>query len=297
MLGAIHTVTITATDLQDIEDTYSRYFEYQVVDRSAISASLAASWGAPEAAGAAGLIMQPASGAQNFLRFVEGKPAPDYVPLRSFGWNAIEIIVKDLSALNERLLDSPFEIIGTPAVLDFDFTDAISAMQVIGPAGEVLYLTMVSKDVPGLDLPRAASFVDQTFIMILGGQSLAQITSFFAETFGVPSSPPMDGTIRVLNSAFDRPPKTKTTIATINLPNQTLIELDEMPGQAIPRVAHAGCLPPAAAIVTFEHDDLAQIDAAFITAPEARAEAPYFGRRAATLYGATGELIELIESR
>ncbi len=297
MLGAIHTVTITATNLQNIEDAYSRYFGYQVVDRSPVNPSLAASWGAPGVAGAAALIMQPASGAESFLRFVEGSPVPDYVPLRSYGWNAIEIIVQDLSALNERLLDSPFEIIGTPAVLDFDFTDAISAMQVIGPAGEVLYLTMISKKVPGLDLPRANAFVDQTFIMILGGPSLEQTTSYFSETFGVSSSPPMDGTIRVLNRAFDRPPKTKTTIATITLSGQTLIELDEMPSQAITRPSHADCLPPAAAIVSFEHDDLDALGAAFIAPPEMREEAPYFGHRAASLRGAAGELIELIEKR
>lgn len=297
MLGAIHTVTISTADLQHIEDAYCRYFEYQVVDRSPISASLAASWDAPDSAGAAALLMQPASGAQNYLRFVESVPVPEYTPLRTFGWNAIEIIVQDLNALNERLLDSPFEIIGTPAVLAFDFTDAISAMQVIGPAGEVLYLTMVSKDAPGLDLPRANAFVDQTFIMVLGGQSLVQASSFYADTFGAQSSPPMDGTIRVLNRAFDRPPKTKTTIATISLPGQTLIELDEMPDQTIPRPSHTGCLPPAAAIVSFQHDDLSQIDSVFITAPEIRQEAPYYGHRAATLRGATGELIELIEKR
>jgi len=297
MLGPIHTVTISAGDLRQIEDAYSRYFEYKVVDRTLVSPALAASWDTQEIAGAETLILQPASGAANYLRFVQSDPVPDYVPLRSFGWNAIEIIVKDLHALNERLLDSPFEIIGTPAVLDFDFTDAISAMQVIGPAGEVLYLTMVSKQVPGLDLPRANSFVDRTFIMILGGKSLVQTTSFFAKTFGLPSSPPMDGTIRVLNRAFERPPTTKTTIATINLPGQTLIELDEMPIQAIARPSRPGCLPPAAAIVSFVHDDLDAINTAFIAAPDARAEAPYFGRRAATLTGATGELIELIENR
>ncbi len=297
MLGALHTVTVTTSDLGRSERLYQEYFGYRTVDRTPVAPDLAASWGAPASAGRPQVVMQPQSGAPAYLRFVEGDPVPDYAPLRSYGWNAIEIIVQDLEALNQRLLDSPFEIIGTPAVLAFDFTDAISAMQVVGPAGEVLYLTHVAEDVPGLNLPQAACFVDRPFIMILGGEDLDQTTGFFSRTFGLTASPPMDGTIRVINRAYNRPPGTKTTICTIALPRQTLIELDALPPQATVRPAHADCLPPAAAIVTFEHDDLDDVPAPFLAPPAPRAEAPYGGRRAATLKGATGELIELIETR
>ena len=49
-----------------------------------------------------------------FLRFVEGDAPESLVPLRTFGWAALEICVQNVLAVNERLRSSPFEIIGPP---------------------------------------------------------------------------------------------------------------------------------------------------------------------------------------
>lgn len=295
MLGSIHTVTYSASDLDAIEETYGRYFGFQVVSKDPVPDSLAKSWGAPAAAGSKQLVLQPPSGEESFYRYVEGEPVPGFSPLRTFGWNATEIVVEDLDAIHEQLKDSPFQIIGTPAVLAFDFTDAISAMQVVGLAGDVLYLTHIAEPVPGFDLPTAKSFVDKTFVSILGGRSIDNMSRFFQRSFGLSTTPPMDGTIRVLNWAFNRPEGTKTTIATTALPDQCLIELDEFPNGTVDRPCHEGCLPPGQAMVTFRHNDLDDVRANYVESPQAREEAPYSGARAATLRGSTGELIELIE--
>ena len=235
MLGSIHTVTYSATDIDAIEETYSRYFGFQTISKGALPDALAQSWGAPASAGRRELIMQPESSAKSFYRYVESDPVEGFKPLRTYGWNATEIIVEDLDALHERLKDSPFKIIGTPAVLAFDFTDAISAMQVVGLAGDVIYLTHVAEPVPGFDLPTADCFVDRTFVSILGGQSLDDMSKFYNETFGLSTTPPMDGTIRVINWAFDRPEGTKTTITTTALPDACLIELDKFPEGTVER--------------------------------------------------------------
>jgi hypothetical protein len=288
-------VTYSASDLDSIEETYGQYFGFQVVTKGPVSDALAAIWGAPAAAGAKQLILQPSSGEESFYRYVEGEPVPGFSPLRTFGWNATEIVVEDLEGIHERLKDSPFQIIGTPAVLAFDFTDAISAMQVIGLADDVLYLTHIAKPVTGFDLPTAKSYVDKTFVSILGGRSIDDMSRFFQETFGLSTTPPMDGTIRVLNWAFNRPEGTKTTIATTALPDQCMIELDKFPEGTVDRPCHEGCLPPGQAMVTFRHNNLDDLAADFLEPPQAHEDMPYNGARAATLRGPTRELIELIE--
>ncbi len=295
MLGSIHSVTYSAADLDAVEDTYGTYLGFKTVVKGEVSDALARSWSAPAAAGQRQLILQPSSGQESYYRYVASEPVPGFSPLRTFGWNATEVIVEDLDALHERLKDSPFQIIGTPAVLAFDFTDAISAMQVVGLAGDVIYLTHVAEPVPGFDLPTAKSFVDRTFASILGGRSIENMSDYYKRTFGLTTTPPMDGTIRVLNWAFNRPPDAKTTITTAALPSQCLIEIDEFPDGAVERPCHEGCLPPGQAMVTFRHDNLDDLSSEFLAPPQRREEAPYGGARSATLRGSSGELIELVE--
>ncbi len=297
MLGANHTVTITASDVDATEQIYSKYLGFQTVAKSNVSGDLAASWGAPAAAGQRQLVMQPESGELSFLRFVEGGAMADYRPLTTYGWNSTEIVVQDLYALNDRLLDSPFEIIGAPAALEFEGLDMISAMQVVSPSKEVLYLTQISGPVPGFELPEAKSFVGRVFITILSGKSIEQISAFFKNAFGVSTAEPGEGVIRVVNKAQDLPSDHKTTISTISLTKQNLIEVDAWPADTTSdRRKIDGHLPPAQAIVTFEHENLDALSVPFITPPQARNEPPYNGSRAATLVGSTGELIELIET-
>ena len=69
------------------------------------------------------------------------------MPYTTYGWSASELIVQDVDQLADDLADSPFEIIGPPKNLSF--TDDIRAMQVLGPANEILYLTQVKDNVPG----------------------------------------------------------------------------------------------------------------------------------------------------
>ena len=139
MLGAIRRVTITATDLAAIEAAYTDLLEYRVSDRGSVTKAEAAAWNAPAMAGAAFLSMQPEGGDDFEFRFVEGPAYPDYVPLTTYGWNASEIMVQNVDALAPRFENSAFEIVGEPRNLSF--SDDIRAMQLRGPADEIIYLT------------------------------------------------------------------------------------------------------------------------------------------------------------
>ena len=107
----------------------------------------------------------------------------------------------------------------------------------------------------------------------------------------------MEGVISVVNNAQNLPADTKTPLSSVLLPKQTLIEIDAWPPSTKERQKLEGHLPPAMAITSFEFDDLDAPSVPFITPPQPREEAPYYGARAATLIGATGELMELIETR
>jgi hypothetical protein len=297
MLGSIQTVTTVAEDLDVIEQVYGDHLKYSRVSRETVSDDLAASWGCPETTGREMLVLRPLSGKDSFLRFVQGDAVPEFKTLRSYGWSSTEIVCENVYELAEKLADSPFEVYQPPAVLGFDFTDAIHAFQVIGPAKELLYFTHIDEPVPGLDLPIAEAYIDKTFVTICGGPSLDALEDFYKDIFGLDHDPRMDGNIRVINKAYERPTGTKTTICTVPLPNQNLIELDQFPENAITRPRHKGCLPPGMAMVTFHHDNLDEVKVGFITPPQIRHEAPYNGARVASLIGAAGELIELIENQ
>ncbi len=278
MLGAIRRVTVTATDLGAVERAYSEFLEYRVVERGTVSDSEAAAWGTPKMSGADSLSMRPAAGDDFEFRFVLAPPYPDYVPLTTYGWNASEIMVQNVDAMAARVADSPFEIVGAPRNLSF--SDDIRAMQLRGPANEIIYLTEFKKPVPGLSVPVARSAVDRTFIVILGGQTMGELQNFYHDCFGVAKAPVVESRVTTLSRALGVSIETLYPIAALGLDGDSLIEVDEMPAQVGPREQGAGYLPPGIALVGFDCD---AIPANAVAAAEG----------VAVLTGVTGELIEL----
>ena len=138
-LGRITAVTITSPDLDRVVDIYSKYLKYRLVSSTRVSADQAKSWDAQSAENSEMVYMSPESSDDFFFRFVEQSSDDDYVPFGTFGWNAAELIVKDVDESAEKLIGSPFEVIGQPA--DLSFTDQIRAMQILGPSKEIIYLT------------------------------------------------------------------------------------------------------------------------------------------------------------
>lgn len=290
MLGAICAVTTSVTDLAAIEAAYTGWLGYRVAARGTVDAATAAGWGAPATAGRRFLSLQPESGEAVLLRFVEAAIPEGYRALTSYGWNATEIVVQDVDALAERLVGSPFRVIGPPANLQG--FPAIRAMQVLGPAGECVYLTTVGAE-SGFRLAEARSFVGRVFITVVGGADLPAMLEFYRDRFGNTGMNPVETRISVLSAANNLPIDHQHGLATINLDDGTLIEADRYPAGTGPRPVAAGELPPGMAIVSFQ---VAKIEGAdFFTAPHASPLAPLAGARTATLAGAAGERIELVE--
>ena len=293
MLTAIIAVTLTVPDLGAIERAYGSYLGYRVVERGTVSADLAGLWKAPVLADREYLVMQPASGAPVYLRVVQQDPVEGYVAMKTWGWNSNEILVQDTHAIHERLQGSPFEVIGRPRGLSMN--PEIVAMQALGPAGELIYLTRIPEGKSLFNLGSAKSFVDRTFIVVLGGPDMQAMRDFYSSRFGMPVTPAGPSTITVLANAWGMPLETQFPLAIVQFPKDFLVELDEYPQAAGPRPQRTGELPPGIAMVTFQVADLGTIQGDFVAPPRRIDAFPYAGRRAALLRGAAGELIELIE--
>jgi catechol 2,3-dioxygenase-like lactoylglutathione lyase family enzyme len=295
LLTSIVAVTIVVPDLAAVEAAYTRHLGYRVVERGTVSGELAAAWAAPAMRGRRVALLGPQSGEPVYLRFVESPPTPGYAALKTLGWNATEILVEDPDALAERLADSPFRIVGPPRNLQFN--PKVRAMQAIGPAGELLYLTRIPPGGSKFELGSAKSFVDRTFIVVLGGRSMSDMQAFYRDVFGMPVTAAQPSRVEVLNDAWGFDAEHQVPLAIAPLPRNFLIELDEYPDAAAPRAVRDGELPPGMAIVTFAVHDLAAVRAPFAAGLATLKAAPYAGRRSALLRGGAGELIELVETR
>jgi len=245
----LRAATLSTPDPAAAARRYQEWFGYQPVESGAVSLELAASWGAPAMAGRRYDVVAPESGVPVFLRFVEATPAPEFRPLRSFGWGAIELCVRDVQAVHDRMKVSPFEVIGPPRALDG--APAIWPMQVQGPDGEVVFLTEIRADEPGARLPRAVSAVDCLFIAVLACQNLAATRAWFAERLGLSGGAEFALAYTTLSRAFGLDITHKHKIAVLGHGEDAFLQLDQYPEAATPRTVSSGELPPGVAMVSF----------------------------------------------
>jgi catechol 2,3-dioxygenase-like lactoylglutathione lyase family enzyme len=292
----LRAATLSVSDLARARDNYARYMDYSVVEEGALDAGLAASWAAPKSAGKRYVVMKPASGADIFLRLVEQPSHPDFEPLKTYGWAAIEICVEDVLKADARLKGSPFEVIGPPR--EIDGLPAIYPMQVKGPDGEVVYLTQIRSDLPAYDLPRATAPIDRLFIFVLACSDMHSSIRFAVEKLGLAFGRDMQIVYTMLANAFGTPHEKLYTISTVIHERDVFLEFDQLPPWAAPRPQHKGMLPPGVSLGSItipDFDTRIEQLADWLIAPPAVYPGPvYGGRRAATVRGPDGALFELV---
>lgn len=290
----LRAATLTTKDAAASAQRYVHWLDYRVVEQGAVPAELAASWGAPASAGRAYAVLQPASGAEVFIRFVEGDVPADYAPLRTYGWAAIEICVQDTLAVNARMEASPFEIIGPPKQLDG--LPAIFPMQVRGPDDEIVYLTQIRSDLPDYDLPRAASLIDKLFILVMACSDMGASMRWFDQTLGIKAGREMEIVYSMINKAFGMADDAKHRLATGIHERDCFLEFDQYPANATVRPGAADALPPGIAMTSLLHPAFDAIAGHWIRPPAAQDGPIYGGRRAGVLRAPDGTLVEVIEA-
>ncbi len=287
ILGPVLAATLTTTHVDACVTAWCEHLHQRVHSDGVVSEALAAAWQRPLLAGARQVWLANALG-EPWLRLLGSDDAVPVKPFEHAGWLSLEINVEDVDALHEALLDSPFTILGAPA--DLDISPDIRAMQVVGPTGEVLYLTQIKRDVPGFDLPLARCAVDKIFIPVLLAQSRDRALQTFEQFPGTVGNR-FDTRITVINRARGLPLETRHPIATLQLRGQSLIEIDELDGLS-PRPRSMHDLPTGISLISFAmRNGDALPDGCLAYRLQ---DGPFSGHRGYLMEGAAGELIELL---
>lgn len=297
MLDAILSVTLTVPRLEPVAHAYETALGYRRRAAGSVSAALAMAWDAPLASGSRWLDLQAPAESTCVLRLVERPAIPPAAALQHFGWNANEILCQDPMALAARFTeaDSPFRLIGAPAPLQSN--PRILALQALGPAGELNYFTRLPPEGGSIIKTPARTAVDRSFILVLGGPSMAELQRFYGDTLGLRVSPVFHSPVEVLNAVHGRPAAAATPLALVALSDHYALELDEYPATATPRPQRAGDLPSGIAMVGFRAADIAARPVPWHRTPARRdADDPDAGRRAGLSIGPAGERLEIIEA-
>lgn len=290
-LGPSLTGTLVTRELDYTVAAYCDYLDAAVLERAEISEDQALLWGKPRLQGLPIVTLHSASGFP-WIRIIE---ITDVVPARPFmelGWMALEVLVADVDALAERLADSPFEIFRPPANLDV--SDDIRAMQVIGPAGEVLYLTQVNAAVPPFDIPMARCEVDRLFIPVSACLRRDEALSVY-RNLGATQSWQFDTRITSVNKAWGFDLELKHPVATVQLAGQSMVEIDQL-GTARMRPPSQGVFPAGIVMVSFVVDNLDTLRLKPVSPRRKLSGKLYAGQPVVACRGAGGELIELIQA-
>jgi catechol 2,3-dioxygenase-like lactoylglutathione lyase family enzyme len=297
-LERIRIATIGARDVAETERLYTEWLGQSVRERGAVSAEMAASWGAAQSAGRPYVLLSSDAHPDVFIRAVEvDAPAGGYTALTTWGWNAIEIIVDDIDALHAALKNSPFRFIGGPASLGVRYP-TIHAMQVVGPSQEVLYLTTETGDRSQSSLPLPGAAVGRPFIMVVAGPDIAAARDWWAETFAMTREPINPSLAGLARRAQGLPEDAPFTISLVRMAQHgNMIQLDGYPPGVGARASAPGQLPPGAAMTSFEVKTLEALRLDYLSPPRGLTGAAYGNARAATVIGPSGELIELIEKK
>ena len=289
----LRAATLSVADLDAAEARYRDYLDYTTIERGPLGADLAAAFEAPKAAAARTVVMQPASGAEIYLRLVEQPAVDGYAPLRTYGWNAIEICVQDVLSAHERVKDSPFEVIGPPR--EIEGLPAIYPMQVKGPDGEIVYLTQIRDNLPAYDLPRATAPIDRLFILVIGASDMHASLKWLSESLGFETGRVMDIEYHMLADAYGTPRTDMHTISTGIHERDVFLEVDQYPSNATPRPQDEGMMAPGASLGSFLHPDFESIKGEWTLEPKVRDGAIYGGKRSGVLKGPDGLLVEVVE--
>lgn len=254
--GPLCHATLIVRQLEPVAQAYRALGLSPTAEPMSVDPAQAQAWGHPMLQNCRQqmLATQAQGGAAApLLRLIEHPNARPRPTRFSQGWLALEILVRDVDALAAHLSaaqasatgaitgvrtcvasddSSPgFDIVGPPA--DLDVSPAIRAMQLVGPAGEMLYLTQVKAPVPPFDIPLSSSLAPSSpalgplFIAVLSTPSRSATLAACA-----PLRPrqilQFDTKITVLNRALGHDITRRWPVATAQWAGASLFEIDEV---------------------------------------------------------------------
>ena len=232
--GIVH-ATLVARDLAASCDAYLAQLSLTLAAHATLGDEDAAVLGLPDLAGAPMAWLANAAG-EPVLRVIEDPRAQEGEPMFRHGWLALEVLVGDIDTLAAGLR-APFRVLGAAANLEL--SDAIRAAQVLGPSGELLYLTQVKAEVPPFDLPMTDATVAGPFIAVTSTPDRAASQRAWRALLGAEGWA-FDTKITVLNRAHGKPLEGRYPVAVLPMPGQCMVEIDQVQLPPAPAQRHAG---------------------------------------------------------
>lgn len=290
-LGPIVGATLLTPDLPKVVRAYQEVLNFTITAQGLVSEQLANLWTAPKLLGCKTCTLKSANG-DNWLRIIEDKDCKTAQPLKTHGWMSLENNVGDVGQIRQNFTDdSTFKVIGEPAYLQV--SDAIKAMQVIGPAGEVAYLTEVQRPVPPFELPMSDAETGSLFIPVLNTPNRDKSVAFYEKLNAADKAFKFDTKVTVLNNAWGLDIENQFPVATLQLDGLCLFEIDQVT-QAHPVITNQGSLPSGIAMISCRAKNINAIAKAFNKSITHIEDGYYPANNVLILTGAAGELIELI---
>ena len=287
--------TIVCSDADAAAKQYCAALAFEIVESGTVSATLAASWGAHIMAGARTILLAPPSGAKSYLRFVESDLVTPPACYMTAGWNALEFTVASCDQAMESLLANGFTLLG--AAEDLSFADgALRAGQVLGPNGEVLYVTQINRQIDNFVLPHTKCLVDKMFIVILGSNNVEQSTQYYMTDHNAEKKDVFEAPVAFIADFHGIDRETVFYVGTVGLDPEHYIELDGMPDTITPRAVVDGAMPGGIAMMTFSTDTLEDHRPAARNGTTTESSKVYSGKGSLVVEGTQGEWIELIEA-
>lgn len=236
-IGPIVESTVVVADLAEALERYLSGFGWVVrTEKSRFAAARAERWGVPALSETRTVVIGPPEPAAvaGAVRLVEVPKVIAPAPLRSFGWTALELCVRDVLAATDRAAAAGWTVLRPPARLGAGKLP-LSAAQLAAPSGEAVYLTQILAPVPGFELPSAAREVDGVFIAVLGASDLETTRMILERRFAVRRASDRRGPIGVLNDVYGLPPETTHRLSTLQLAGRSCVEIDQLPSMATRR--------------------------------------------------------------
>ena len=248
-IGPIVTVTILTHDLSKSAAMYISAFGWQEKGSEyLLSADEASRWQATNLTGARVLEV---CGINGGVRFIESTTYQNPLPLRTFGWSALEICVDDVHKYVAQAVEAGFEVLNEAVPLSGTAKPLpLIAAQLAGINGEVVYITQILSEVPNFELPDVSKESGSIFICVLGASDLAKSREVLESNFEVRRASDREVAIRVINRVYEKPLETLHRLSSLQLAGRNAIEIDQLPNEGAQREKLASNLPPGISIVT-----------------------------------------------
>ena len=248
-IGPIDTVTILTHDLAASAQMYISGFGWQIKESEyELRVEEASRWQAKDLAGTRVLEVYGINGG---IRFIESDRYQNPLPLRTFGWSALEICVDDVHKYVAQAVAAGFVVMNEAVPLSGSAKPLpLIAAQLSGINGEVVYITQILSEVPNFDLPDVSKESGSIFICVLGASDLENSREVLELNFEVRRASDREVGIKVINRVYGKPLDTLHRLSSLQLAGRNAIEIDQLPVEGEQRELIAGYLPPGISIVS-----------------------------------------------